>query len=270
MNACIRTLCLLVVSWATSTQAGSACSERVASPRSLAAAAATAMTVAEQLERSDLPVALVARVGRDLAAQGLVYSHVGIVVRDHPSGRWRVLHLLNDCGSERSALYVEGLVNFFADDLERQDARLIALEPTLAARLLTRLDHAALRALHEPRYSLIARPHSRQYQNSTAWLLEVLAAAQLPQPSARIRAQALLQAQAFAPDEIRIAYSKRVVGGMFSANLAFGDHPVSARLAGRYDVVSVRSILRHLEAQGQIAQQWEWRDGRWHTAVGPA
>jgi len=42
---------------------------------------------------------------------------------------------------------------------------------------------------------------------------------------------------------IRIGYGKRLLGGMFSANAQFTDHPVGSRLSGRYEVVTVRSIL---------------------------
>lgn len=94
-------------------------------PHKVADAARTALLAAQQLDEVDAPVALIARVGTDLSKQGTVYSHAGFAVRDHAEGRWTVVHLLNECGSDRSGLYAQGLVNFFADDLVNEDLRIV-------------------------------------------------------------------------------------------------------------------------------------------------
>lgn len=244
-------------------RAGTGCDSEPLAPRKLADAAQTALLVADALDRRDAPLALVARVGTDLSAQGLVYSHVGFVVRDHPAGRWTAVHLLNECGSDRSNLYSQGLVNFFADDLVNQDARIVWLEPGLAQRLAERLRALPSGALHQPRYNLIARPGSADYQNSTAWVLETLGAAlaQTQAPS-RNAAFAAAQRDGFRADRVHIPYSKRVLGGLFSANVAFTDHPISTRLGGDYPVVTVRSIVEYLERSGHVQAQSEWRNGR--------
>lgn len=251
-------------------RAGTRCESREISPQNVAAAAQTALTVAAALDERDAPAALVARVGTDLSAQGLVYSHVGFVVRDHPAGRWTAVHLLNECGSDRSNLYVQGLVNFFSDDLVNQDARIVWLEPGQARRLADRLRALPRGALHQPRYNLIARPGSEDYQNSTAWVLETLATT-LPQgPADAGRRAAYLAAQrdGFQPDRVRIPYSKRVLGGLFSANVAFADHPVGTRLSGDYPVVTVRAIVQYLDRSGHVSEQREWRNGRLMTRLG--
>lgn len=241
------------------------------SPAKVAAAAETAMHTVAALDEADAPVALVARVGTDLSKHGLVYSHVGFVLRDHPDGRWTVLHLLNACGTDRSALHAQGLVNFFADDLVNQDARIVWLQPALAQRLASQLRALPRNALHQPHYNVIARPGSRDYQNSTAWVLETLAAA-LPEAGTlhdRGHAYAYAEHDDFQPDRIHIAYSKRILGGLFSANAAFTDHPVGTRLSGDYPVITVRSILRYLQARGYAVQQREWRNGRLQSRPGP-
>ena len=244
-------------------RAGTACSDEPLAPRKLAAAAQTALTVADALDQRDAPLALVARVGTDLSAQGLVYSHVGFVVRDHPAGRWTAVHLLNECGSDRSHLYSQGLVNFFADDLVNQDARVVWLEPELAQRLAQRLRALPQAALHQPRYNLIARPGSADYQNSTAWVLETVGAALAATPAPdRGAAFAAVQRDGFRADRVRIPYSKRVLGGLFTANVAFTDHPVATRLGGEYPVVTVRSIVEYLDRSGHVQAQREWRNGR--------
>ncbi|WP_407352483.1 DUF2145 domain-containing protein [Luteimonas sp. R10] len=252
--------------------AGTGCDPSPVPPAKVAAAAETAVRVAAALERQDAPAALVARVGTDLSEHGLVYSHVGFAVRDHDAGRWSVVHLLNECGSDRSSLHVQGLVNFFADDLVNQDARIVWLQPELARRLAAHLNALPTDALHQSRYSIIARPGSRDYQNSTAWVLETFAAQRIDPalPPTRAAAYARAQAEEFRPDHIRIAYAKRVLGGLFSANAAFTDHPAGTRLSGRYPVVTVRSILDWLERRGHAVEQREWRGGQLQPSPGPA
>ena len=250
--------------------AGQGCEERETTPQQVAAAARTAITVADALEARNAPVALVARVGTDLSRYGLVYSHAGFAVRDHASGRWSVVHLLNRCGTDRAGLHVQGLVNFFADDLVNQDARIVWLPQAEAERLADYLRALPSNSLLNHNYNLLARPGSEKTQNSTAWVLETLAVTQLPADAQITRARTFAQAQqrGFEPDTIHVAYGKRVLGGMFSANTDFTDHPVSTRLKGDYPVVTVRSILRYMASTGLDAGQMEWRNGILQSSPG--
>lgn len=251
--------CLLL--WHELVAAGVNCEGRAVTPEQMAQAASNAMAIRNSLDASDAPVALVARVGTDLSRHGLRYSHAGLAVRDHPSGRWTVVHLLNECGRSTSRLHVEGLVNFYADNLEPGFARTVWIRPELAEQLATWTE-ADFRRLHEARYNLITRPGSARYQNSTAWLLEVLAAAQLRQPSpTRAQAQALLSAQGFVPDHINISYGERIAGGLFSATTVFTDHPLATRLSGDYPVITVRAIVGYLSSQGLLVREVEWMSG---------
>ncbi len=199
------------------------------------------------------------------------YSHAGFAVRDHRDGRWTVVHLLNDCSRDSSGLYAQGLVNFFADDLVNQDARITWLEPDIAERLAAHLLALPDDPLYTSRYNLIAHPDSRQYQNSTSWVLEHIAAALPGNVKLHTRASAYRRALAhgFEPGRIRIPYSKRIVGGLFAGNLVFTDHPVATRLGGDYPVVTVRSILEWLQRSGIAVQEREWRHGRSMTTPGP-
>jgi len=251
--------------------AGTDCTMRTMAPTRIADAAATALLVVAALDESNAPVAMVSRVGTDLSKHGLRYSHAGFAVRDHRDGRWTVVHLLNDCSSDGSGLYAQGLVNFFADDLVNQDARITWLQPDVAERLAARLLALAGDALYTPRYNLIARPDSRHYQNSTSWVLEHIAAALPANVKIHTRASAYRQALAhdFEPGRIRIPYTKRIVGGLFAGNLVFTDHPVATRLGGDYPVVTVRSILEWLQRSGIGVQEREWRHGRAMTTPGP-
>ncbi len=252
-------------------RAGTDCTARILPPEGIAHAAATALTVAAALDAIDAPVALISRVGTDLSKQGLRYSHAGFAVRDHADGRWTVVHLLNDCSSDGSGLYAQGLVNFFADDLVNQDARITWLQPDIADRLSLQLRALPGDPLYTPHYNLIARPDSGRYQNSTSWVLEHIAAAIPPRAVVHTRTAAYQQALAngYAPGRIHIPYTKRIVGGLFAANLVFTDHPVATRLGGDYPVVTVRSILEWLRESGIAVQEREWRLGRLMTTPGP-
>ena len=229
------------------------------------------MAVAAELDRVDAPTAIVARVGTDLSKQGLVYSHAGFAVRDARDGRWTVFHLLNDCGSDRSALHAQGLVNFFVDDLVDQDARIVWLKPDVAQRLAAHLDALPAGALHQPAYNIIARPGSGDYQNSTGWILETLGATLPPEPRVDTRrlAYAFVLKDGFVADNIHIPYAKRIAGGLFSTNAHFTDHSVATRLSGDYPVVTVRSIVRYLGARGYLSGQSELRNGTWQINPGP-
>lgn len=265
-----RLCAVLALALAGQAVAGRPCETLDITPRQVEAAAQTAMRTVRALDAVDAPVAVVARVGRDLSKQGLVYSHAGFAVRDHPAGRWRVVHVLNRCDSARSDLYVQGLVNFFSDDLVNQDARIVWLRGDLAERLAARLRALPARSLHEPQYNLIARPGSPRYQNSTAWMLELLASVVEPEAADRRQAYAFAERDGFTPDRVHVAYSTRVLGGLFSANTVFTDHPVGTRLSGDYPVVTVRAILRYLSARGYVAAEREWRKGVLQAEPGPA
>ena len=219
MRALTALLLAFVLALSGTAHAGDACKSLEMPPHKVADAARTALLATQQLEEVDAPVALIARVGTDLSKQGLVYSHAGFAVRDHAHGRWTVVHLLNECGSDRSGLYAQGLVNFFADDLVNQDLRIVWFAPDVADRLAARLHQMPRHSLHHPRYNLIARPGSEDYQNSTAWIVEVMAAALADRGIYdRRSAYAFARGDGFVPDTVHIAYSKRVLGGLFSAN----------------------------------------------------
>jgi hypothetical protein len=263
--------CLLPMAAVADADAGDACRQQEVAPYKLEAAARTALLAAAALDAADAPVALIARVGTDLSKQGLVYSHAGFVVRDHAHGRWTVVHLLNECGSDRSGLYAQGLVNFFSDDLVNQNLRIVWFKPDAAVRLAERLKQMPRHSLHHPRYNLIARSGSDDYQNSTAWIVEMMASAWADRPVYdRRNAYAFAKGDGFLPDIIHIPYSKRVLGGLFSANTDFTDHSVGTRLSGDYPVITVRSIFRYLEQSGYVERQQEWRGGRLQSAMGPA
>lgn len=245
LPACLLAACALPA-WA-----GQACDERPLTPGEVVRSIELAQRTAEALDRSGASVALVSRAGQDLSKYGLRYSHTGIAVRDHPAGRWTVVHALNDCGGPASSLYDEGMGNFFLTDLFQFEGHLVIPGPAGQA-ALARLfgEHRALAlALHEPRYNMLSYAYSTRYQNSNQWVLETWAAAAAPrQVAGRPQAQHWLRQAGFAPITVDIPAVARLGARLLRANVAFDDHPFERRMAGRIDTVTSESIARFVLA----------------------
>ncbi len=208
------------------------------------------MTLAERtyaaLENSGASVAMISRAGQDLGKYGLIYSHMAFVLRDHPDGRWTVVHELNDCGTADSNLWNEGIGNFLLIGLHRHSTHLLIPGPQVQARLAALLATRTPRRLHEPRYNMLAYAFSTRYQNSNQWVLETYAAASAPPDgvATRTEAQAWLKQAGFVPITIDVPMFTRLGGRMFRANVAFDDHPFDRRMAGQIDTITTDAIVR--------------------------
>lgn len=216
-----------------------------------AASFVNAMTLAEKvwktLDQSDAQVALIARVGQDLSSYGLRYSHMAFVWRDHPKGRWLVVHELNQCGTAQSALFNEGLGNFFLDNMFAYESVIVVPGPASQARIAATLAAPDGARLHAANYNMLAYPFATTYQNSNQWVLETYAASMSELPvSDRAQAQAWLKLAGYQPITISIPAVKRLGARMFRANVAFDDQPFNRRMEGRIDTVTVDSMLRFL------------------------
>lgn len=213
-----------------------------------------AQATAAQLDATGATVAILARAGQDLSKYGLNWSHLGFVYRDEADGRpvWRVLHKLNLCGTARGELFRQGLGEFFLDRPQRYDATFVVLKPALQAALLPLLrDNARARALHEPRYNMLAYPWATSYQQSNQWVLETLASVSADPPlTRRSAAQAWLKAQGYQPSDIRLSTAERLGARLTRANIAFDDHPMGQRLAGHIETATVDSMLVWLPRAG--------------------
>lgn len=227
-------------------QAGQPCENKPLAPHEIVLSMDLAQRTVAALDASGAQVALVSRAGQDLSKYGLRYSHMGIVVRDHPAGRWTVVHALNDCGTAVSALYNEGMGNFFLTDLYRLEAQLLIPGPDAQAKLAKLIATRTPLRLHEPRYNMLSYVYSTQYQNSNQWVLESIAAAlaQSGQVETRTEAQSWLRSRGFQPPTIEIPAAVRLGARMFRANVAFDDHPFDRRMAGQIDTVTTDAVLR--------------------------
>lgn len=219
-----------------------------------------AMTLAERtlaaLEHSGAQVALIARVGQDLSKYGLRYSHMAYVWRDHPQGRWLVVHELNQCGTAQSALFDQGLGNFFLDDMFAYQTRIVVPGAAAQQRIAAMLASNAPRKLHDARYNMLAYPFATRYQNSNQWLLETYAASMSELPvDDREQAQAWLKLAGYEPITLDIPAMTRLGARLLRANVAFDDQPFERRMAGRIDTVTVDSVMRFVHQRDP--QAWE-------------
>lgn len=240
---------------AQNASAGQRCDKQLATPQAKMHAAEAAANAIAELNARQRPIAIIARIGQDLSDQGLLYSHAGFVIADGDAADakdWHVTHLLNECGTDQGALYREGMLNFYLNSPISYQSKIVFLRPQLEQQLLHALATHHGRAVFEPRYSVIAKPYSQTRQNSTAWMLEVIAAASQVGPDSRTEASAILRAQHYRADTIHIPYRMRILGGLTRANAVFTDHSLGTRLSGDYPVSTVHSVFRYLRENDLI------------------
>jgi hypothetical protein len=242
----VRRLILAVVlaGFAAAACAGQACVEKPLAAADVRAGLTQALDVRDALDREHAQVALVARVGRDLSRYGLRYSHVAFAWRGHPRGDWTMVEALNQCGTATSALYDDGLANFFLDDMFAYQAKIVIPSPEVQKRIADVLVARHGGRFHEPHYNLVAYPFATRYQNSNQWLLETLADALAERPiGTRSEAQAWLLASGFRPSTLHVPAIERLGAQIFRVNVAFDDQPIDRRIAGNIDVVSAEPVL---------------------------
>ena len=258
MNAPLRCLLALIATlfFAGGAVAGQHCEPRRPTVASMTKDLELAASVSRQLDelaaKEGARVLVIARAGQNLSEYGLRWSHLGIAYRDDSAlggrGAWRVVHKLNQCGSDRSNLYRQGLAEFFGDGLYAHEAGVAVLEPALAARVLPQLqDDAVLARLHEPRYNMLAYPWSGPYQQSNQWAIETLAMLAEPAVGSRMQARAWLRAFDYRPTTLHVSALKRLGARIGTAHIAFDDHPFDRRMAGQIDTVTVESVFAWLQ-----------------------
>ena len=234
-------------------RAGRSCEARLPSVESIGKSMALAEHAAAALDASGAQVVLLARIGQDLSAYRIRYSHFGFAYRDStgPAPAWRVLHKLNQCGTANGSLYRQGLADFFLDDLHEYEAAIVVPRPEVQAGLLPVLvDNTRIAQLDTKAYSMVAYPWSQTYQQSNQWAIETLAMTQEPAARTRVLAQAWLQLRGYQPAVLRIGALQRLGGRMTAANIAFDDHPNEKRFADRIETVTVDSVFSWLARSG--------------------
>jgi len=238
---------------APTAQAGQACEQRQADLQAVSEGMALAAATSKALDASGANVVMLARAGQDLSAYRLNYSHLGFAYRDTAGTTpvWRVLHKLNHCGTASSALYRQGLGEFFLDRPHRYEAAFVVLCSELQARLLPLLkDNARVGVLNEARYSMVAYAWGQTYQQSNQWAVETLAVAAEPTVANRRQAQAWMQLKGYEPTPLKLGPLKRLGARATAANVAFDDHPNEKRFTDRIETVTVDSVFAWLQKSG--------------------
>ena len=231
--------------------AGRTCEATKTTLRSVERGLALAEKTLAALNASGQKVVVLARAGQDLGKYGLQYSHLGFAYQQSGhDGRntWRVVHKLNECGTSVSAIYRQGLGEFFMDDLWRYEAAWLALTPVAQERLLELLQTSGrATSLHHKPYSIVSYVWGQKYQQSNQWAIETLAAAIGPGVATRQQAQAWLNASGYEPTTLKLGPLTRLGGRVTAANIAFDDHPDEKRFSSRIETVTVDSVFSWLQ-----------------------
>jgi hypothetical protein len=250
-NLAALALCGCLVGTAT---AGTACSDAPPKPASIQQAFQAAYKTHQRLELLQPKIVLIGRVGQDLSKYGLRYSHIAFIQKDEASGQWRTTHLLNGCNSNQSALWQEGLANFFLDDLMAFDALLVIPSPAIQEKLQAIVSSRdTVKSMHQPLYNMVAYPFSDKYQNSNQWALELFAMALSQQAginppiTSRKQAQQWLKLTNYEPSTLKLSAFTRLGARMFKANVAFDDHPDERRFSDLIDTVTVESMATYIK-----------------------
>lgn len=231
--------------------AGRSCEARKTNPQTVERGMTLAEKTLASLNASGEKVVVLARAGQDLGKYGIRYSHLGLAYQ-LPDGQggitWRVVHKLNTCGTGDSAVYRQGLGEFFLDDPWRYEAAWVAPAPEVQARLLALLqDPGRLTAMHHKPYSIVSYVWGRKYQQSNQWAIETVAAAMEPGVTTREKAQAWLQFKGYEPTTLKLGPLTRLGGRVTAANIAFDDHPNDKRFSDRIETVTVDSVFDWLQ-----------------------
>lgn len=239
--------------------AGRACDDpKPLTAPTLERAMTLALRTSQALDASGADVVLLARAGQDLSKYKVRYSHLGFAYRElQPDGSsaWRVLHKLNQCGTAESALYKQGLGEFYLDDLWRFEAAWITPKPEVQKALLPVLrDTPQAVRLHIKAYSMLSYPWATRYQQSNQWAIETVAMVLAPVagegPAAREKAQAWLRLRDYQPSVLQLDALTRLGARMTRANVAFDDHPDDKRYSGRIETVTVDSVFDWMQRAG--------------------
>jgi hypothetical protein len=245
---------MVVATLAAPVHAGRNCEAKKPSTQMIERGLTLAQRTKDALDASGAQVVVLARAGQDLSRYNLRYSHLGFAYRqpDANGGTvWRVVHKLNHCGTATSAVYRQGLGEFFLDDPWRYEAAWVVPTREVQDRLLPWLrDDYRVISMHHGPYNIVAYPWSRKYQQSNQWAIETMAAAMEPGASTRERAQGWLRFKGYEPTTLRMGALTRLGARASAANVAFDDHPDEKRFSDRIETVTVDSVFQWMTRAG--------------------
>lgn len=251
--ACVAAVSLSAA--APAAWAGRACEAKPQRIEAVAQGLALAERTLKRLDESGEKVVVIARVGQNLQAYGLRYSHLGVAYKD--GDVWRVLHKLNQCGTDKASIYREGIGDFFLDSPFEYIAGVMTLRKDVQQRLLPLLQEPYLAAsIHTRAYSMVAYPWATRYQQSNQWAIELMAVAMGARGASRDAAQDWLKSAGYEPTELHVSTLQRLGARLTAANVSFDDHPNVLRFTGRIRTVTVDSVMAWLQRSGYGEAQW--------------
>ncbi len=250
---------LLAASAVSNANAGQSCFAHEVVVAELESALQVSTQVRDKLNQERARFALIARVGNDISSHGLKYTHVGFVKKRAKDDAWIVVHQLNPCASAASGLFVQGLGTFMLDDLLTHEVLVVTLKDGLAHHLERVFRENGPLKLYGPQYSMISFPGTpAKYQNSNEWVLEIIATAQAKRAQTELESRndthLYYLGQGFKGSIIRISPLRRTLASAVSKNIRFDDHPATSRRTGRYEVVSVESVVDYLHRTGDVSE----------------
>lgn len=223
--------------------------------------------IKEELDRSGVGAALVARSGLNLGFFGHRYSHAGIGLRDSPASPWAVRQLYFSCDEKQPRIFDQGMPAFL---MGTDDPALgyisVLLLPLQASAQIERvaLDSRQALQLLGANYSANAHAFSARYQNCNQWLVELLAVAwgahaeafapaaaladDLPPSAPRDAAQSWLKDAGYEPTVFALGWRPLLWLTAFSPFLNRDDHP-EADLAQAQFRVSMPVAIEHFVRQ---------------------
>ncbi len=235
--------------------AGTNCEQKPLERNLFSETSTHAMKLLNFLNKYNPDAAIIARIGSDSSKYGVKYTHAAFVIKENNS--WNVIHLLNDCGTNTSHIYNQGLLNFYLDDLYKMDVQIILPIDSLQKRIKNGLIAKRFLSLHCQKYSMLSYPGSTQYQNSNQWILESLACAISGEKiCSRESSQSLLARSKYEPFKIKLGAIENMFVSVFKANINFSGYPANERADGLYSVVTVSSILDYLTKHKLVGGQY--------------
>jgi hypothetical protein len=274
-------LCLSFTGHATDKGSGTGCANTKMGAQGYQKAAQMSEKVLSYLQKkhskSQTKVVLLGRAGSNSPSQRFLkkvsqywnYTHAGLAYRNHPAGKWTIVHLLNDCG-KTSSIYAQSMMKFFMDDPYAYRTVIgipsMAMQNQLETIIVQRNMAKAL--FNNSVYSSVSNPFNTQRQNSNEYILDTLVLAYAYEQGTtdlftREQAKDYLLAQ----DLKKHVMAEQVkVKGFESLGMALGfgpknatleDHPRGERKKGRVNMVSVGTLLEFLSNIGQLQSSSE-------------
>ena len=204
---------------------------------------------------------IIARLGqpKDKLPKGINFTHTAIAVYSQitlDDGKkvngYAIHNLYQDAkDSNKSSLVTDYPVDFFWGAHELK-AGIIIPTPELQQKIIEVIASGQNKALHNPKYSLIANPFNNKYQNCTEHTLNVLNAAIYDSTDMSTIKQTIRQY--FQPQTVHVSGFKLALGGLFSDDIRTSDHKGKPRTATFSTIAKYLSQYELLDGAYVMAQ----------------